>query len=392
MNICIFTESYHKGGLDTFLINLLSEWPIKSDRLTFFCNEDYPNLNNLKLLKLKNIEIKTYKSFLIPNPSKIFLIKFIRHFISYSFCFWYLINFLILFRSLNYDRLMVVNGGYPASLACRVSCISWNLAGKYPKAILNIHNSPIVKSFPFNLIDNLIDYFVAKSIFYIVTVSKNCFNSLRQLNFFKRVNMSYIYNGIQDPESLIKNLKKNKLLTPHIVMLSTFERRKGHFFLFQAMQIVLKSFPSLELHIYGDGKLSEKKIIIDDIKKLKLTSNVFINNFDINKYPILKNSSLLVFPSQEYESFGFVIIEAMSLSIPIVTTNVGGIPEVLGKSGAGIICPKNDYFFFANAIISILKSNSIAKKMGSIGRSEYLKKFTAQKMSKNYASIIRRSI
>jgi hypothetical protein len=59
MNICIFTESYSKGGLDTFLANLFEEWPYKSDKLTLYCNENYPGVDNFKSLKSKNVEIKT---------------------------------------------------------------------------------------------------------------------------------------------------------------------------------------------------------------------------------------------------------------------------------------------------------------------------------------------
>ena len=33
MNICFFTENYYKGGLDTFIINLLNEWPLRYERL-----------------------------------------------------------------------------------------------------------------------------------------------------------------------------------------------------------------------------------------------------------------------------------------------------------------------------------------------------------------------
>jgi glycosyltransferase involved in cell wall biosynthesis len=389
MNICIFTESYSKGGLDTFLANLFEEWPYKSDKLTLYCNENYPGVDNFKSLKSKNVEIKTYKIFLTPNTSQKFLFKLVRHLFSYSFYFlWQLINLSLVFRFSNYDRLMVVNGGYPASLTCRTSCISWRLAGKYSRAILNIHNSPICKSFPFNLIDNFIDFFISKSIFCIATVSNNCLNSLKKLKFFNNLKLIYIYNGIKDPELSIRNIKRNKVVKRHIVMLSTFEKRKGHFFLFRAMQVVLKIFPNLNLHIYGDGTKLEKKIISGHVKKLKLSSNVFIHNFSINKYPIIKNADLLVVPSQEYESFGFTIIEAMSLSVPIVATNVGGIPEVLSNNSSGIICPKDDYIFFANAIISILKNNSLAKKMGHNGRAEFLRKFTARKMAKSYATLI----
>ena len=47
MKICFFTENYYKGGLDTFLINLINAWPDTNDQLTVVCNDSHPGLVTL---------------------------------------------------------------------------------------------------------------------------------------------------------------------------------------------------------------------------------------------------------------------------------------------------------------------------------------------------------
>ena len=48
MKVCIFTENHYKGGLDTFIINLVNSWPFFDDDMTFFCNADHPGLSTIK--------------------------------------------------------------------------------------------------------------------------------------------------------------------------------------------------------------------------------------------------------------------------------------------------------------------------------------------------------
>jgi hypothetical protein len=48
MRICIFTENNYKGGLDTFLINLIKDWPNSNDIFTIVCNKDHPGLSYLE--------------------------------------------------------------------------------------------------------------------------------------------------------------------------------------------------------------------------------------------------------------------------------------------------------------------------------------------------------
>ena len=60
MKICFFTEIYHKGGLDTFLINIFNSWNRESDSIHLICNKTHPGLKNIINKTRKNIILETY--------------------------------------------------------------------------------------------------------------------------------------------------------------------------------------------------------------------------------------------------------------------------------------------------------------------------------------------
>ena len=55
-----------------------------------------------------------------------------------------------------------------------------------------------------------------------------------------------------------------------------------------------------------------------------MQKNIKLNKFAENKYELLKKSDILIVSSQSHESFGLVIIEAMSAGVPVIANNVGG--------------------------------------------------------------------
>jgi glycosyltransferase involved in cell wall biosynthesis len=205
--------------------------------------------------------------------------------------------------------------------------------------------------------------------------------------------LSYIYNGIEDPVHLWKTFSAtsdNKL--PHkqyCLMLATYEARKGHYYLLQAFRNVVKNFQNVQLQIYGHGLPQEKKQVADEIVRLNLENNVSLGDFMPQTDVLLRGASVLVVPSQAYESFGLTIIEAMAFGVPVVTTDVGGMPEVLGDSKAGYVCSKDDPLEFATAIKNILGNSTLASEVGRNGRLAFEKRFTATTMALQYAIIIK---
>lgn len=407
MKICFFTENFYKGGLDTFLINLVNAWPDQNDELTLLCNGTHPGLETIAEKTVRPIKIKKYSRLF---TSKIAQgrssLKFSQSFpVRASFVWayrilqypvllpWYLLTLTLFFRRSDFDRLMVVNGGYPGSLLCRCAAIAWRLSGKRPLATFNFHNSTTAPPWYYGFPEHLIDLAVIWSAAQIVSVSRNCLSTLSNRKaFLGCTKLLYIYNGIEDPGLISKDVKddvkKQYATERYCLMLATYEPRKGHAYLLQAFKIVAKDFPDVRLQIYGYGRPDEKQRIFDEVKRLALENNVSLNDFTPNTALLIANASVLVMPSQAYESFGLTIIEAMAFGTPVVTTDVGGMPEVLADSHAGYVCSKDDPISFADAIKNILGSPTLAFQLGRNGRQTFEQRFTAATMACNYKKII----
>ena len=99
-----------------------------------------------------------------------------------------------------------------------------------------------------------------------------------------------------------------------------------------------------------------------------------------NKARAFRLATLFCFPSHyAAESFGVVLIEAMSFSLPIVATDWQGIPEVTGRDGEGaLLVPAKDSGALAEALASVLLDAAKRRTMGTYNRQRYLDHFTLE--------------
>lgn len=147
---------------------------------------------------------------------------------------------------------------------------------------------------------------------------------------------------------------------------------KGHYTLFKAVAEVVKQNYKVEVTCIGDGsKVPEYKEFIESIG----LSNVvkFIGRISNKKiiFDKLRNSNLLVLPTQ-MEGLPRVIIEAMSVGLPCISTPIAGIPELLDKQ---YLFDPFDSHSFALEIIRLINNLSELKKM-SMKNLEKAKEFT----------------
>lgn len=404
MKVCLFTENFHKGGLDTFLVNLINAWPSIEDQLFISCNGNHPGIVTIKRKIRRTTSFLFYSRiftsslskgisdhhFIIRTPLRVLLVLAYRILQYPVLCPWYIFSLYVFFKKFSFDRLIVVNGGYPASLLCRCAVISWAIYKPKHKAIFNFHNSLGKFKWWNFFFESLLDYMVLKSSKKIISVSCDAANSIRNKWAFKNSNnIGWIYNGIEDP---LKNSfsQQSQVVrnTKFILMLATYEKRKGHIFLINAFNLLVEKYPNLTLIIHGYGSIEEKKVIQNYVEKKSLTEKIFCCDFLENPNNLIALAEILVVPSQEYESFGLTIIEAMALSTPIIATNVGGIPEVLADSGAGVMVEPTNIRDFYLQMRKILDNEDYAAQMGRNGRKVFLNKFTAKRMAAQYYEIL----
>lgn len=140
---------------------------------------------------------------------------------------------------------------------------------------------------------------------------------------------------------------------------------KGQDVMLKAMEKVHKTLPNVRLVMAGNGK--DFSLVRDMAKNLSLDNCVKFTGFlsDVDKWNLL--SSCDVFSnSPRMEPFGIVYLEAMAYGRPIVTTKVGGIPEVVDD--CAVLVSPNDPDSLANALIRVLTDKRLMQMLGQKGR------------------------
>lgn len=192
--------------------------------------------------------------------------------------------------------------------------------------------------------------------------------------------ISVIPNGVTLPPTNITNHLQNKII---LCLARLDTAHKGQDILLQAMPKVLSKVPDAKLLVAGIGKdLAELK---DLTTKLKIAESVEFKGpvYGSTKTQYLKNCrALCVTPRTE--SFGIVYLEAMAYGLPIVTTRVGGIPEVVGDSA--LLVPPNDPSALADSLIQVLADDELADALSEKGL-ERVKRFDWEVLVKKYEKL-----
>jgi glycosyltransferase involved in cell wall biosynthesis len=400
MKILFLTELTHAGGVDTFLRTLLEHWPDHGDELYVMTNASHPGLSALVArlkgrARVSSHGISSYVDYVIRresrrqrrNPVFAFLQRLVL-------ALWGFFAFRRLFQQVAPDRLVVVAGGYPGGDSCRIAALAWkSVAADRPKAIYNVHNLASRTS-GWGFLESTIDALVARSVSAFVAVSQACAESMRyRPQLWKAVPIGFILNGIVSPPQEEGELPVRAELgiAPHcplVLMLATYERRKGHDLLLDAFAQTYLEIPAARLVICGFGYENEVRYVEQGVAARGLASVVTLMGFRRDVYRILAAADILAVPTQAYESFGLVAAEAMSLGVPVIATRVGGLPEVVSHDHGGYLVEPDDVQGFASYLIQLLTEEALRKRQGQLGRERYLQHFTASRMAQQYASCI----
>ena len=107
------------------------------------------------------------------------------------------------------------------------------------------------------------------------------------------------------------------------------------------------------------------------------------------KQAILEKADVFVFPTfYENECFPLVLLEAMSHSLPIVTTDEGGIPDIVQDGVSGIICKRQDPVSVADALMLLIKDPALRREMGEAGRKRLENLFTEEMFDNKMKEIL----
>jgi L-malate glycosyltransferase len=151
---------------------------------------------------------------------------------------------------------------------------------------------------------------------------------------------------------------------------------------------------NIRLEIAGDGSLRESLERL--AKDLGVRNQVsFLGHIAHSQVPQLLNTFSVFCALSLSESFGVAILEASACQVPVVATNIGGLPEVVRNNLTGFIIPAKDARAAADAISKLIDQESLRQDFGQAGRKFVLENFewtqNAKRMENVYESVLRAS-
>ncbi len=215
----------------------------------------------------------------------------------------------------------------------------------------------------------------------IITVSEDVKSDLIKYAKVRPASIQTIYNPFNFKK--IKYLAKQSSTAQskqfpkkYIIHVGTFTLRV------KQQDLLIKAFAQskLKCKLVLLGKGRDEKEIHELIKKYSLNKRIVLPGFKENPYPWIKKASLLVVSSR-YEGFGNVLIEAMSLGTPVLSTDCGGPSEILSH-------------FMKNCLVPNGNVKMLAKKMNAFYYSppqihkKTLQHFEASRIAKEYLKLI----
>jgi glycosyltransferase involved in cell wall biosynthesis len=232
----------------------------------------------------------------------------------------------------------------------------------------------------------LIEKFCALFTDYIFTVSQEDKQSTIQLRIKKEDRVFYVGNGIDTSRFSLENVtseivmeQKSKLNYKEtdiiIGIVARIVKEKGYYEFIEAANIICKKFNNVHFVIVGETLASDydgiKQMLLEMIERFELQDKIkFLGNRD-DIPELLGIMDIFTLPSHR-EGLPLSLLEAMSMSKPVVATNIRGSREEVIPNEHGYLVEVGDYIGLADKLTQLIENKSLRTNMGRNGRERVL--------------------
>ena len=236
--------------------------------------------------------------------------------------------------------------------------------------------------------NKLYEFFSGKIINRISSKVLTVSNSVKS-HWLKNINenkIEKIYNGIVCKK--IDSLKKTDRDQDDFVITSVARLipYKGHMYLIEIADELLKKYPKFRFLIVGDtlpSYVSYEKSVKQKVNDLGLENKIKFLGFRNDISSILKQSDLFIHPAIAPDPLPTVLFESLYNDLPSVATNLGGAIEILDNGNNGLLIPFNDSRKAANLINEYCSNNKLQKKHLENSKKNFKINFSPESFNKN---------
>jgi len=324
--ILFFIESLSGGGAEQVLVTLLRHFDYEHYDVTLLTMSDTGvHLDDVDFSKVH------YRS-VIPQHSGALADIWYR--IKYKLLYQYLPAWLV--------SKLIIPSGYDTYIAFVEGYCTKVISAVHVKKVAWVHCD--LKNDPWTTQKGIFRTFEEEKTIYsqfnkVVAVSKNVEDIMN--DYYGLQNTTTIYNPI-DVEDICQKSQEPIDFTPsdgfNIVSVGRLVPQKGYDLLIPIIAKLRNEDLNAHLYILGEGE--ERKRLESLISNLSAQSYIHLMGYKNNPHAYVRQMDLFVCSSRA-EGYSLVIAEALSLGIPVISTNCSGPNELLAEGKYGILC--NDY-------------------------------------------------
>lgn len=204
--------------------------------------------------------------------------------------------------------------------------------------------------------------------------------------FYKTSYVPYVNNGVSlEPFRNDKNLSSRKY---DIVVVGRFVPQKNHFFVVSSFLELKNKLPNIQIALVGGGEL------LDDVKKFVSDNDAqdFIHFTGILNSPaeIVKDSKVIALGSL-YEANPLSLLEGMAAGCIVVSSNVGGVSDIIKEDENGFLFDSGDKEKFVNILYKILSDIDSYQNMSTFNVN-YSNQFSMKECARKYYEIFKDNV
>lgn len=275
------------------------------------------------------------------------------------------------------DLIHINNGGYPASVNCRIMVFIASLLHR--KCVMHVNNQAVKQRF----LEPYMDRFINRKVSYFIVASKLSKHNLLVNRHFDVNKISIVPNAVKE-ESI--KISREELLSIYgisndkivVLELAFLQYRKGQRFLIESIEKIKEETPLLgsKLHLILSGSGEDEQVLKEMVKVKNMGDMITFTGYCNNPIDFINAADIFALPSVANEDMPLVILSAMKLGKPIVATNFAGIQEEIESGVSGILIEPNEQTIVDNLVHALIEMSHCNNIWGKNAQVRYEELFS----------------